>query len=352
MTRAWTVLPFAAAAAACASGSGPPVPAPDAGARLEAHAAACSARPVPPFTFGSSFWLNLHNVLFREGKRLRGVRNERPSARPVVSLDGLRVREPTPDEAAVWREAAEFYARAVVDGPHPDSVVIRVADRLADVVEPGDLERVALDPEHRRVLAAAAPVYRAVWWPEHDAYNRRWIARAGALVAGAPCVLAGLADALDVPWPAGPIRVEATVYASWFGAYTTLLRPMVTVASNTEGADGLSGLETLVHEGGHVLLPALEARLAAVAAAEGVEIPRGLPHLLLFHTAGWLVRDAAPGHLPNADRLGIWENGRRTRGFRSALDETWTPRLEGRAALDDALVALLRATERRGLGSR
>src|SRR5438552_8227459 len=82
-----------------------------------------------------------------------------------------------------------------------------------------------------QVLEAAAPVYRAHHWPDHDRANRRWIMRVAPLVREQGVGLSKrLADIYQTRWPREKIRVDVTGYANWTGAYTTADPLRVTIS--------------------------------------------------------------------------------------------------------------------------
>ena len=309
-----------------------------------AIAEACVTGPAQPshFAFRSSFWLNLHNYLYQEAKRARGIRDEARSALPDSAAEITPSRMMTASERERWERAVAFYAESVVAGPHPDSVVIRVNDRLARSDSVPDLQAEPYGDGVRRALLDAAPVYREVWWPVHDARNRAWIAAMqGYLERYEPCLAGRLAVQLGGHWPEEPIRVDATVYANWFGAYTTFAPPQITISTTAAASQGVSGLESLLHEAGHVLLGPLETAIRETAAqAERAPDP-ALSHLLLFYTAGDLVWRAIPNHPTNAVRFGIWEQNGRARALRALIAREWRPWLDGERSMEEALRSLL-----------
>lgn len=316
--------------------------------RLLGEVCAPRASQASRFTFESSFWLNLHNVLFRDAKRSRGIRDDARSALAAEGLEPRPARAMTTGEGERWDRAVAYYADVILAGPHPDSVVIRVNNRLATSDSAPTVDGELFDGRLREVLADVAPVYRSVWWPGHDARNRSWIREMREqLDRYEACLAPRLAEQLGTGWPERPIRVDATVYASWFGAYTTLDPPHITISTTSAGSQGASGLESLLHEAGHAMLRTVESALAAEARRQGVGPPPELPHLLLFFTAGDLVWRAIPGHPTNAVEFGVWEQNGRARTLRAAIRREWRPWLDGQRDMSEALSLLLRRIARR-----
>lgn len=194
------------------------------------------------------------------------------------------------------------------------------------------------------MLEAAAPAYRAVWWPRHDAGNRAWIAAMTPLVAAHGAAMSReLARIFRIAWSDFLIRVDASAYANWSGAYTTNYPDRITIATTAPENSGTSGLETLFHESLHTLDDSVRAALSAAAARHGKRVPPDLVHAIIFYTAGEVTRREMPGYEPYAKRLGIWERG----GFPKELpllEESWQPWIEGRSTFEaavDGIVARL-----------
>jgi len=302
------------------------------------------ARPAerPSFVFHNGFWLNLHNFLHRAAKERRGVNDELPAAMTVAAHDTARTRGLTPPERDAWERALQVYLTYPVALGNTDSIVSRLNERLAGARDDSDLRDVDIDATVRQALLLAAPVYREVWWAAHDRRNREWIASLrGLLAPRETCLVRFITQGLSADWPAAPVTVDASVYASWFGAYMTQPPVHVTLSSNARGNQGTLGLEVLLHEAGHALLGPLDSALVATAARQGRLLPRELAHLMLFYTAGEAVRTFVPGHVPYAETFGVWKQNASAERYRALLEREWQPHLEGRRALADAVARIV-----------
>jgi len=342
----------ATVAQGCAAGAGPAprgaasprsaaplvrtVPADDCGAPMAAPRAS-------RFELHSSFWLNLHNFLYKEARRRRGISDPGLGAKGNLTQDTLPSRALDDAERRAWTRALDYYERVAFEHQRfGDSLVIRVNNRLTEAADGGDLSDVSLDPALRAALLDAAPVYRAVWWSAHDQRNATWASAMHQLLdRHEECLADRAASVFATAWQPAPIRVDATVYASWFGAYTTLRPPHVTVSSSAVGSQGVNGLEVLLHEGGHSLLARVDSALAAAAARQGRRLPQQLSHLLLFYTAGELVREVVPEHVPWADTFGVWRRNATVRAYRTLIEREWRPYLLGRTGFDQAIDRLV-----------
>ena len=299
------------------------------------------------FVFRSAFWLNLHNFLHRGAKERRGINDELPAARTVAAHDTAGTRRLTPDERRTWEAALAFYVSNAVAQGRADSIVEKVNERLARAADNGGLRDVDIDPAVRQALVAAAPVYRAVWWPVHDRRNQEWIASLRTMLAPREACLSRLvADALGGEWPTAPITVDASVYASWFGAYLTQNPVHITMSSNASGNQGSLGLETVLHEAGHAMTGPIESALREAAAREHRQLPGVLAHLMLFYSVGEVVREYFPDHVPYATAFGLWDQNSTAREYRTYLETEWLPHLEGRRTFAEAIAGIVKRLPR------
>lgn len=296
----------------------------------------------PSFVFRSGFWLNLHNFLHRDAKMRRGIHDEAPAALIVSSEDTLGGRALTNRERLVWEAAVQVYVSNPLASGRADSVVGLLNERLATAAEEGDLRDVDIEPAVRQALLDAAPVYRVVWWPVHNRRNRAWITSLQALLTPREgCLTRIMGNALAADWPRTPIVVDASVYASWFGAYMTQNLVHITLSSNARGNQGSLGVETLLHEAGHSLTGPLDSALAATAARARRVLPRELGHLVLFYSAGEAVRDQVPEHVPYAQVFRLWDQNSTARKYRALLESEWLPHLQGHRSFAEAIARLV-----------
>src|SRR4030095_6617357 len=90
---------------------------------------------------------------------------------------------------------------------------------------------------------------------------------------------------------------------------------------------GEFGLETVFHEGIHQWDDQVLEALKAQASRLNKVVPEGLSHAIIFFTAGEAVRSAMPGHVPYADKFGVWQRG--LNRFKPGLEKVWKPYLDG-----------------------
>jgi len=155
-----------------------------------------------------------------------------------------------------------------------------------------------------------------------------------------------LSRIFHIPWSDFLIRVDASAYSSWAGAYTTNYPDRITVATMDTDYVGVSGLEMLFHESLHTLDDSVVSALAAATKRAGKRLPRDFPHAMIFFTAGEVAkRELAgeePSYVPTAVRLGIWQRG----GFQRQLpilQRYWLPWIEGRSSFASAVDSIAAA---------
>lgn len=290
------------------------------------------------------FWLNLHHFLYVLGRAEAGTDDASRRAVAGAPDDQARGMEIlTSAERVTWRMAVSTYA----DGPSRldpifDAPLIEAGGILAQRSDHTTLEGSGLDPDLRRTLEEAAPIYRKAWWQAHRAANVRWRDSIDPLLSryGAD-ILAFITRAYGLAWPHEGYPVHVAAYSNWAGAFSTA-GDLLVVASLDPGSGGLYALETVFHEAMHQWDAEVWELLAEHAREQKRYIPRDLTHAMIFMTAGEAVRSIAPDHVPYAEANGIWE--RAMSAHRLALVATWLPFLQGRGTQDEAFVELVRRT--------
>jgi hypothetical protein len=311
--------------------------------------------PLPVFEFHSGFWLNLHHTLYRLARSQRAA-NSTANPAPNSGIANL-----TPTEQRIWSSAIAYYSRTYANNDITVSLeMILIKNQLGDFETCEDLAGfkrkscdAGLPAKLTEALDAAAPVYRAHLWPEHDRANRRWIAAVAPLVRRNGLDLAHrLAEIYQTNWPRDRIRVDVTNYASSTGAYTTL-EPLRVAVSSIDGRNqGAEALEVLFHEASHGIADSVQDAIFRECRQREKPIPRDLWHALLFYTTGELIRPlaldgggsaggSASGYVPYAVREGLYKRG--WENYLRLLTEYWQPYLDGRVTFDDAIAHMVSA---------
>jgi hypothetical protein len=211
-------------------------------------------------------------------------------------------------------------------------------------------------------LTAAAPVYRAHWWPADDRANRDWIEQVSVQVEKwGVRVAQQLAGAYQAPWPRGRLAVDIVGYAGPLGAYTTLEPLHLTISSRdprNQGFGGLGAFEVLFHEASHGVAGNLQRAIIRQCRDEGKLIPRDLWHATLFYTTGEVVkrevdraaaRDAVSGNGSGeepADQAYDQRYALFTRGwsnYLTLLETYWQPYLDGQVSFERAVENMVSA---------
>jgi hypothetical protein len=310
-------------------------------------ATANASRDAAPamFEFHSGFWINLHHFLYLEAL---SDRPRKSSLETVSTADAETLKSLSQEQLATWNAAVSYYVSSVIQ--HDllfDKDLIAIKNQLADAEVSPDLANVDIPTALRAALLSAAPIYRQYWWKRHDAQNRQWIDRLMPLVsAHGETLMHSLVRIYDTPWPGHPVRVDATVFATWAGAYTTIRPTRPTISTVDPTNQGPAALEAVFHETTHGMMDKV---WSAMDAAEANIKARGSPpdldtgtlwHAVLFYTIGQLVADRIPGYTPYADKNGLW-----TRAWpapdRSLIEQDWKPHMNDSVSLQQALTKLV-----------
>jgi len=290
------------------------------------------------------FWLNLHHFLYvlaRANNKERDASREAVSGAPADQERGLAKLNPNEQEA--WRKAIAWYAAGpakkdiVFDDPLPT-----ITNALVSAVDAKSLSGSKVDPAFVTILESVGPIYRKAWWNQHHEANRKWEKMTQALVdRHGATVLGFITNAYKLQWPAAGFHVHVSGYSNWAGAYSTTGNLLV-LSSQSPSLQDAYALETIFHEGMHQWDDQIFAALRAEAIKLNKFFPRGLSHSMIFFTAGEAVRRVIPGHIPYADKFGVWQRG--LEQFKVALEETWKPYLDGHGTREEALAELIKRT--------
>jgi hypothetical protein len=320
---------------------------------------------LPVFEFHSSFWVNLHHFLYHEARAREAAKTNVATASKstgaVLKKDANSVTALTQAEQLAWDGAIAYYIANYV---HKDLLVnidlILLKNQLGDFEDCAELtgkkERfcnAGLPGNIGTILEAAAPVYRAHWWADHDRANRRWVARVAPLVREQGVGLSErLADIYQAKWPKEMIRVDVCAYANAYGAYTTLDPLRVTISSTDPNNQGPEALEVLFHEASHDIARPVENAIERECRQRDKPIPRDLWHALVFYTTGEVLSPVLSGTersiddvitpktlmntpIPSDLREKITQRG--WEDYLHLLTIYWQPYLDGRVTFEDSI---------------
>jgi hypothetical protein len=288
-------------------------------------ASTLGAQPNRLFTFHSNPWLNLHLHL-------------RAGVRGMPAPKGL-----APEEHAQWSSAVAFY-KPYAQRDLSSEEMIAITEALRAAENNSTLDGVMIDAELQATLERFMTIYKKSAWAEQDRVNRAWIAAIQPLLDQHGAALRrAIARTYETTWPADPIPVDLAPTAGPVGAYTTAPPVHVTISSADPSYQGLHALEMVFHESSHSDISKLYTRVGDAAAAQNVKVPSQLWHGVLFFTAGELTARELKAHgiaySPYADdKLYIALCGV---GCREKIAEHWTPRLDGKRSVADALAELV-----------
>ena len=293
----------------------------------------------PLFSFHSNFWVNLHHFLYMTARARAGLDANRAAVGLVLG-DTVGFGTLTRDQRDGWAAALAHYGRAVA--PRDilfDSSLVAVNDRLAELEAATAVTGApGLDAGIAAALDRAASAYRALWWPRHDAANRRWTSDAliplrehGAEAARVEAV------AFRTRWSATPVRVDVSAYTNWAGAYTTENPGHINIASDSATVGRPVSFELLFHEVLHTMDDSVFRVLQTSFRTQKKRWFRDPTHPFIFYTSGELARREFPGHIPFAEDAGIWARNPDFAKILPLLRAYWQPYMDGKSALDEAM---------------
>lgn len=304
---------------------------------------------LPVFELHSGFWINLHHTLYGQARASRDGRG--------MPSNAIGTTKRTPNEEVAWDNAVAYYAANYVDKDLLFSTeLILLKNQLGDFEQCDELSGArkktcdaGLPPKLTQILDAAAVVYRAHEWPEHDRANRKWIAGVSPLVREKGVELSQrLADIYQTRWPKQRIRVDVSAYANYAGAYTTLDPLRVVISSTDPRNQGSSALEVLFHEASNGIAEPVQLAINRECRQRDKAIPRDLWHALVFYTTGEVIKpvmksiSGANGeYTPYAVRERLYQRG--WDEYLKLLERFWQPYLDGSVTFDDAIAHMVSA---------
>jgi hypothetical protein len=305
---------------------------------------------LPVFELHSGFWINLHHTLYGQARASRDGRG--------LPAAAVGTTKRTPSEELAWDNAVAYYASNYVDKDLLFSTeLILLKNQLGDFEQCDELSGArkktcdaGLPPKLTQILNAAAVVYRAHEWPEHDRANRKWIAGVSPLVRDKGVGLSQhLAEIYQTRWPKQRIRVDISAYANYAGAYTTLDPLRVVISSTDPRNQGSSALEVLFHEASNGIAEPVQLAINRECRQRDKAIPRDLWHALVFYTTGEVIKPimksidgpANGEYMPYAVRERLYQRG--WAEYLKLLDSYWQPYLDGNVTFDDAIAHMVSA---------
>jgi hypothetical protein len=334
--------------------------------------------PLPVFEFHSGFWVNLHHFLYHEARARQDAKSAAgPTAKPgpVLKQSPVTATVLTAAEQKTWDEAIAYYTANYVNKDMQVNIdLILLKNQLGDFEDCNELlgkKRRSCDaglPGNIGViLEAAAPIYRAHWWVDHDRANRRWVLRVAPLVREQGVGLSEhLAAIYQARWPKEKIRVDVSAYANQSGAYTSLDPLRVTIASTESRNQGPQALEVLFLEASHDIAQPVESAISRECKQRDKPIPRDLWHALILYTTSEVIQPVLDSSATTStDSLESGESGSLPRskpkftgvtlqmlaefkqrgwdGYLLLLTMYWQPYLDEHVTFEDAIAHLVSA---------
>ena len=303
------------------------------------------------FEFHINYWTNFHHFFYQQakGSQLRKL-EEDGMAFPDIGEDSL-YRQLNADQLKNLKEAVLYYQYFMAnkdlrrDLREERGFFQRQKDYLLvnDSIFTNDFYR---------VLNEASEVYRYTFWPLHKAHCEKVLSEHVSTIREMEQISIERMEKLaGYPWPAKTkVRVDITAYANYAGAYTPT-RPNMTIIISTLDplSSGTSFIETIFHEGTHLLFPFKKSpfRDAVYTISEeiGLKYPQGFWHACQFYLCGRVVQDQLKkrgiSHTMDMDLRNIYRMYN-TKEFRSTLEQYYI----GQADMETTVRALLTALKK------
>jgi hypothetical protein len=298
-----------------------------------------------PFEFHNGFWINLHHFLYEQALLRKRAASSSQTTNPNNQLSS--------EQRQLWDAALDYYVNTMIKRDLLfDEGMVTINDQLGESEGASDLSKSGLSSDLIKILESVAPLYRSLWWPQHERDNRFWIAVVKPMVQQfSQTLIKQLTAAYNAKWPTDLIRVDVVEYANWAGAYTAFDRAdRVHITLSTDpGNQGFAALELLFHEASHSMVGPRDGAVAQAIAreckAKNKPIPNGLWHAIIFYTAGEFTRRNLSEYRVN-DYTPYGYRGLYARAWpnlQRPLELYWQPYLEGKVDFDKAISNLINA---------
>jgi hypothetical protein len=280
------------------------------------------------FTLHSNPWIDLHFFV-------------RAAARGVPVQADLAEQE-----RAVWATGVEFYKPYASRDLLFDQELLDIKWALHTAEGRANLEGIAIDSGLRATLERLMPIYQKHWWPAHDRANQAWITGAKPLLERHGAALAkAVTGVYGAAWPNEPKPVDLSWVGGPSGAYSTGPPRHIIMPSSDATYGGNAALELSFHEASHNWGLVLGSGIFQAAKEQGVHVPPQLWHSVLFYTAGELTTRELRAHgvtdyVEYSTRANLY-TPMCGAGCREKIVELWTPVLDGKRSIAEALSALV-----------
>lgn len=288
------------------------------------------------FDFRDGAWLSLHHILHELGKKAD------PSQWRAPGIEEIEATRLDANEAPTWSAAVEAYGVLATKDPVFDGQLAQLHIALAERGSLPDLGNVAMPGDLGRHLTATMPIYRRHWESRHAQASLQWLSGVRPILnRHEDDMTVDLGRWLHASWPTEATRTQLCPYTNWAGAYSTLGPTRLYVGTLDQRNQGASGVEVLFHEAAHALIRPVRDAIGAAADAQN-KIVRDLWHVVLFVTAGEVVRRRIPGYQPYGARLGLYDKGR-WQQYNAVVARHWQPYLDGSLDFDAAITRMVGA---------
>ncbi|MEP7265212.1 MAG: hypothetical protein ABI772_11975 [Bacteroidota bacterium] len=296
------------------------------------------------FEFRSSYLLNLHHYLIKEGIRY----NKTDSSNRSFESFFIHQGEVNSSSKSGIMSAVKYYGDSVVKknmlfDPELNSLKYTLLTVEAVYEIPGN----SISPLWLKALKSADAYYKDQEWKNTNAKNLLFInSHVEQVKKIEKEVIGRCEDVYQYKFTGKKFRIEIVDYATFFGAYTTNDPFVCSVISSTDKRhDAEQGTEVIFHEVSHSMIDSLFKMQQDLCKATSLRVDHNVWHTILFYSTGTIVKDALAG-IGVKHELYIYRNdlGGLSPDFRNLIDKVsaqWPLYMNRKIPMEDVLKKIL-----------
>lgn len=294
--------------------------------------------------FKSNLHINQHHFFYQLAKMKD----------PASHLESYDLRSLTSEERKLFDETIAFYKenyseRSLVFDGTLGSIKYHLAEFESSQKLSGDrlLDGIgAVNSRLIELLIATCPAYERIFWPVHDAANRKIFENNARLITALEVsALKTIEKLAQKQLPSSRMVVQLSYFTNWAGAYTTN-DPYTMLMVESRETDGPGDFAELIfHEATHSVIHARSGAIGEgilkIAEKHNLKAPRQLWHAIHFYLSGQTVKDLLVEQGIADYELYMIRNGVFD-AYHTAIFKHMKPYYDGSADLDTCLLALLK----------
>lgn len=296
------------------------------------------------FEFRSSYILNLHHYLIKEGLRY----NKTDSLNRSFESFFINTGKVTASAKQGIMNAVKYYADSVVKKNmlfDPELTSLKYA--LLSIDDVNEVPDNVISPAWIKAIKSADAYYKEGEWKNTNAQNLLFInSHLEQVKRIEKDVIRRCEDVYQYKYSGKKFRIELVDYATFFGAYTTNEPFVCAVISSTDKRHNAEqGTEVIFHEVSHSMIDSLFQKQQELCTASSLRMDHNVWHSILFYSTGTIVKDALAQIGVNHE-LYIYRNNLASLSpdFKKLIDKVstqWPLYMNKEISMDEALKKIL-----------